>query len=134
MIRNLVLTLAVLSLAACTPEPKTPRTIDTTCSTVDPTCWRDSWPDDAIAQAKIRNAKLFAACPSIKERIREICTGISANIERYLRELEQGYWLQSRPQSQSPWLRQPLDQGHSGSISVPAITGEDVAMWSGVPP
>lgn len=52
--------------------------VDTTCSTQKPICWRDSWPDDAIYQAKVHNAKLFNLCPAIKARIKVTCADIDA--------------------------------------------------------
>jgi hypothetical protein len=86
VIRNLILAAAAIALAACTPNSP-PTTIDTTCQTQKPICWRGSWPDDAIVQAKTHNAKLFALCPEIKARIKVICAQVGAETDLVLKGL-----------------------------------------------
>lgn len=34
------------------------------CGIVQPIWWKDSWPDDAIAQAKLHNATVKQHCPT----------------------------------------------------------------------
>lgn len=86
MIRKALLIAAAFALASCTPSPSKP-VVDTTCTTQRPMCWRDSWPDDAIVQAKTHNAKLFALCPEIKARVKVICAQVSAETDLVLRSL-----------------------------------------------